>query len=236
LEEGLIKLRESDTDIDVILAPRFEKVISLLDAYTGEIELFNPAYGLVGTQDHDELVIKHILDSIAPLGIIYRLLKEQNSIDNETPARIADVGSGAGLPGIPLAVCLPDTPFTLIERMGRRSVFLRNALAKLGITNTEVEEKEMEKAAPNRFNLITFRAFRPLEKSILKGLSRLRTKDGILAAYKGRREKIDEEMAAAEKISIGKTAGKKLFTWEAIPCPVPFLEGERHLLTIKFTN
>jgi 16S rRNA (guanine527-N7)-methyltransferase len=72
--------------------------------------------------------------------------------------------------------------------------------------------------------MVTFRAFRPLEPRILKGLFRLCAPDGLLAAYKGRREKIDAEMAAA-----GKAAGP----WEAQPCPVPFLEEERHLLIIK---
>jgi 16S rRNA (guanine527-N7)-methyltransferase len=238
LEEGLIKLREGDGDIEAILAPRFEKALALLNAYIVEVELFNPAYGLVGTQNRDELIVKHILDSLTPLGIIRRLLNGQNSskIDvkdaealtqNQT-VRIADVGSGAGLPGIPLAVCLPDISFTLIERMGRRTGFLRNTQAVIGLSNIVVEETEMEKAAPNRFGLITFRAFRPLDKTILKGLFRLCSDGGILAAYKGRRDKIDEEMAAAEK-----TMPEKPFLWEAIPCTVPFLDEERHLLVIK---
>jgi 16S rRNA (guanine527-N7)-methyltransferase len=83
----------------------------------------------------------------------------------------------------------------------------------------------MEKAGPGRFRLVCFRAFRPLEPRILKGLFRLCVPEGgILAAYKGRREKIEAGMAAA-----GKAAGP----WEVLPCPVPFLAEERHLLVIK---
>jgi 16S rRNA (guanine527-N7)-methyltransferase len=137
--------------------------------------------------------------------------------------QIADVGSGAGLPGIPLAIALPQARFTLIERMGRRAGFLANTIAVLGLDNVTVEEAEMEKAAPARFNLICFRAFRPLEPPILKGLFRLMAPGGVLAAYKGRQEAIAAEMA-----KLGEQGGP----WKALPCPVPGLEEERHLLVI----
>ncbi|GHT93082.1 ribosomal RNA small subunit methyltransferase G [Spirochaetia bacterium] len=201
-----------------VIKPRAEAVLGLLEKYIAEIELFNPAYGLVGAKDHGELVTKHILDSLAPLGIILRLLEKQTG----TAPRIADVGSGAGLPGIPLAIALPDASFTLIERMGRRAGFLRNTIAVLGLSNVTVEEGEMEKQAPERFDIITFRAFRPLEPPILKGLFRLLAPGGVLAAYKGRMETIQTEMTAA--CSGG---------WEALPCPVPGLKEERHLLVIQ---
>jgi 16S rRNA (guanine527-N7)-methyltransferase len=218
LSKGIEALGKNDKDIDRLIAPCQEKIVNLFAKYIGEIELFNPAYGLVGTNDRRELVIRHILDSLAPLGIIYRLLTH-----NAAP-RIADVGSGAGLPGIPLAIALPQIKFTLIERMGRRAGFLRNTCAALALSNAAVEEAEMEQAAPDRFSLVTFRAFRPLEPKILKGLFRLCGPSGILAAYKGRREKIEEEMAALET---------PLPAWEAIPCPVPMLDEERHLLVIE---
>jgi 16S rRNA (guanine527-N7)-methyltransferase len=219
LEEGLAALGKSDPDIQKIFASRENDITRLLENYLAEIERFNPVYGLVGAKDRRELVVKHILDSLAPLGIMHRLLGTF-----PPPHTIADAGSGAGLPGIPLAICLPGVPVTLIERMGRRAGFLRNALAVLGLSNTAVEEKEMEKAAAGQFQSITFRAFRPLEPRLLKGLFRLCAEGGVLAAYKGRREKIEEEVAAV-KNAIG--------SWEALPCPVPFLGEERHLLVIK---
>ena len=217
LAEGIQVLRRNDRDIDELVAPREHEVLSLLGQYIAEIELFNPAYGLVGTVDRRELIIKHILDSLSPLGIISRLLADQG-------ASAADVGSGAGLPGIPLAIALPRIHFTLIERMGRRAGFLRNTQAALALPNVEVEEAAMEQAAPGRFSLITFRAFRPLEPKILKGLFRLCAKGGVLAAYKGRREKIGEELAALGPLVRGG---------EIVPCPTPLLDDERHLLLIK---
>jgi 16S rRNA (guanine527-N7)-methyltransferase len=222
LSEGIKRLCQSCGDIDKLIAPRQDQVLDLLARYIAEIELFNPAYGLVGAADRRELVVKHILDSLAPAGIIHRLLEDQAAAGNIRP-RAADVGSGAGLPGIPLAIVLPRINFTLIERMGRRAGFLRNTQAALGLSNVIIEENEMEKAGPARFSLLVFRAFRPLEPKILKGLFRLCAEGGTLAAYKGRREKIEAEMAALEQAAP---------TWNMIPCPVPMLDEERHILLI----
>jgi 16S rRNA (guanine527-N7)-methyltransferase len=225
LSEGIEILGRQDSAAARILEGRHDAAAALLASYIEEIERFNPAYGLVGTKDRRELVVKHILDSLAPLGVLLRLLGyAAPSCPASAPPLIADVGSGAGLPGIPLAIILPEARFTLIERMGRRAGFLQNTLAVLGLENVTVEEGEMEKAPPGRFDLAVFRAFRPLEKPVLKGLLRLIREGGSLAAYKGRREVIQAEMKAA-----GDLAG----AWEALPCPAPFLNEERHLVVIR---
>ncbi|GHV74308.1 ribosomal RNA small subunit methyltransferase G [Spirochaetia bacterium] len=210
LEEGL-----------ALLGCNTAPVLSLLNTYIAEIERFNPTLSLVGTTERRELAIRHILDSLAPVGILRRLLEDRRDSSGVSP--VADVGSGAGLPGIPLAIAMPDCRFTLIERKTRRAVFLRNTLSKLGLPNAVVEEREMEKAPRFRFGLITFRAFRPLSPPILKGLFRLLAPGGVLAAYKGRQEKIAAEMGAVREL-VGP--------WEAIPCAVPFLDEERHLVVI----
>jgi len=241
LAEGIDALRQSDKDIDRLIGPRSEKVISQLTGYINEIELFNAAYGLVGAADTEELVIKHILDSLAPLGIILRLLAVNCLAVNcptvncltETNAanrpQIADVGSGAGLPGIPLAIAMPNSDFTLIERMGRRVGFLLNTKASLGISNITVEEGELEKTASERFHLVTFRAFKPLDSKLLKTLFKTCAKEGIIAAYKGRREKIEQETAPLTELAPPWECNK----WEITPYTVPFLDEERHLLVIK---
>ena len=219
LEEGLCKLGLLQ-----------DRSLALLTRYVEEIELFNTAYGLVKVRDRRELIVKHIIDSLAPLSLI-------GSIVSKT-ARIADVGSGAGLPGIPLAVCMPDAEFTLIERMGRRAGFLRNVLAVLGLSNARVEEKEMEKfsaSSSKRFDLVVFRAFRPLETGVLKKLFGFLAPGGLLAAYKGRRQTVEEEMAGIPGAAKKNNAAGSLETisWEIFPLEVPFLEEERHLLLIR---
>ncbi|MDR1210866.1 MAG: 16S rRNA (guanine(527)-N(7))-methyltransferase RsmG [Spirochaetaceae bacterium] len=216
LEAGLSALERSDATIGEALKGRRETVLTQLASYIQEIEFFNGAYGLVGAHTREELVIRHILDSLAPLGIIRRLIEE-------TPSpTLADLGSGAGLPGIPLAIALPDIQITLIERMGKRAGFLRNTLAILGLKNAGLEEGETEKAAPGRFGLVTSRAYRPLTDSVLKTMLRLLAGGGIITAYKGKREKIEEEESAA---------GQQ--PWEIFPCPVPFLDEERHFVVIR---
>ena len=89
LEEGLEKLGIGKSVMG--------NAANLLARYIDEIELFNPAYGLVKVRDRRELIVKHILDSLAPLHIIRRLLADPMS-PPETKPNIADVGSGAGLP------------------------------------------------------------------------------------------------------------------------------------------
>jgi 16S rRNA (guanine527-N7)-methyltransferase len=216
LEAGLLRLLE--TDGGPALERPFESLVSLLYDYIDEIELFNEAYGLVGFKSREELIVRHILDSLAPAGLICRLLKE-------APAKaLADLGSGAGLPGIPLAIALPSIRVTLIERMGKRAGFLRNTLAVLGLKNTELEEKETEKAVPGRFGLITSRAFAPLDAKTIKGMFHLLMPGGIITAYKGKKEKAQAEKDAAPDQNL---------TWDLIPCPVPFLEEERHLAVIR---
>jgi 16S rRNA (guanine527-N7)-methyltransferase len=241
LRGGLAKLCESDGDIAALIDPRFEEAAALLEKYIAEIELFNKAYGLVSVRTREELVIRHILDSLSPLGIIVRALA-----GTDAPA-IADAGSGAGLPGIPLSICLSPirATVTLIDRMGRRAGFLRNTLAILGLPRLEVEEAEIEKTRGDRFDMVVFRAFRPLELSVYRALIRLlRTggedsSGGILAAYKGRMDSIAGEMQSLEK-SLKKE--ETPLSREAPPCPVPFLNEERRLLLIRspgrpgFTN
>jgi 16S rRNA (guanine527-N7)-methyltransferase len=240
LEEGLQSLSRSDPAAAEILHRRTD-VKDLLNIYIDEIERFNPAYGLVSVKDREELVIRHILDSLAPLGIVARLYAERNNTHALNIAcdsngahlfNIADAGSGAGLPGIPLAIALREMSFTLIERMGRRAGFLRGTLAVLGLSNATVREEEMEQtarraSASERFDLIVFRAFKALEGPILKILLGLLGPGGSLAAYKGRMDKIAAEMTAVEK------SGIRIGGWEAIPLHVPLLNEERHLVIIR---
>jgi len=209
LREGLEALCRADRKTAALIEGRLPVITDALLQYIEEIERFNPAYGLVKAADRDELIVKHILDSLAPLSFL------------EDSSFLADVGSGAGFPGIPLAVCLPDVQVTLIERMGRRASFLQNVLALLGLSNCAVEETEMEKAVPGRFDTVTFRAFHPLTPELLKQLFRLLVPGGRLTAYKGRRNKTEAELSAAG-----------LGDFQLIPLTVPFLDEERNLALI----
>lgn len=186
--------------------------IELLKSYMAEVELFNPKYGLVNAEG-DTFVIKHILDSLAGKAVL----------DKFSPETIADVGSGGGLPGIPLAIFMPHVHFTLIERSGKRCNFLRNALVTLGIKNVTVMEKDVNKVKED-FDLVTFRAFTPMEEGITKALLSLLKPTGVIATYKGKKETI---LTECEEIA------PLVSEPEILPLKVPFLEDERHILILK---
>jgi 16S rRNA (guanine527-N7)-methyltransferase len=183
-----------------------------LERYVSEIELWNAAYGLVNDSG-DSLIVRHILDSLSALPAIAPLPR----------SRAADVGSGAGLPGIPLAIFLPDSRFTLIERSGKRCRFLENQIALLGLSNASLAETEVEKAR-GPFDLIVFRAFRPLEPRIVSSMLALLSPGGALAAYKGRREKIEAELKEIEGLGARS---------ETIALKAPYLDEERHLVILR---
>ena len=89
----------------------------ILQKYLDEILLFNPVLKLVGEKDREEIIYRHILDSASSYPVFSSLTKKGD--------KIADLGSGAGLPGVVLAILFPDRNFTLIDRMTRRIGFLR---------------------------------------------------------------------------------------------------------------
>jgi 16S rRNA (guanine527-N7)-methyltransferase len=221
LIEGIEALCKTDAETGRLLAGCVEVITERLNSYIEEVETYNRAYGLVGTKDHDELVVRHILDSIAPAGIISRLLSL--SENGRSRPLIADAGSGAGLPGIPLSIVLEDCGFTLIERMKKRAYFLWNTKAMLDLSNVIIDERELEKTNEKFYDLITFRAFKPLEPKLLKALFRACAEGGLIAAYKGKLEKIEREMLPLEKFC----------KWETIEYQTPFLNEERRLLVIR---
>lgn len=218
LEEGLAKLDFSKTQI--------ERLAPLMEKYANEILLFNSAYNLVKASEHDEIFVRHILDSLSAAQEICRLAKKV-SVENEK-ITIADIGSGGGLPGIPLAAALPQFDFVLVERMSKRCAFLENVRALLGLENVRIENSELEKIPPESFEIATFRAFRPLEKKMLASLLAVLKKGGALAAYKAKKKNIVEEMRLAN-----------CDAYNVIPLNVPFLtdsdaeERERNLLVIE---
>ena len=220
--QGLQKLNFPQKEID--------RLKPLMDSYINELVLFNSAYNLVNTNDRDEIIVRHILDSLSAARHIKALAGERAALSEE-PVTVADIGSGGGLPGIPLAAALPQYNFVLVERMSKRCAFLENAAAILGLKNVAVKNLELEKTPAASFDIATFRAFRPLDNKMLKSLLAVLKPGGVLAAYKARREKILEEMGAL---------GYAEQDYKTIPLTVPFLtdtnsgdDRERNLVVIS---
>ena len=206
-----------------------EALAAKMEAYIKEIILFNSAYNLTNTSDRDELVVRHILDSLVAWPKIAELCR--GGLTNKQSLVLADIGSGGGLPGIPLAAAfslLPefnDVRFELVERMEKRCAFLENCAAILGLKNVTVVNSEAERLPQEAYNLITFRAFRPLDKKMTKTLLRIVKPQGYLCAYKAKLENIKEEMSAITGL---------VPDYEVQPLHVPGLEdSERNLVLIK---
>ena len=223
LQDGILQtVSELDNAACATLASKMEQ-------YINEIILFNSAYNLTNTSDHDELVVRHILDSLAGYEIIKNQLVQRAG---DSPV-VGDIGSGGGLPGIPLAtafLCANDIgraalQFKLVERMAKRCSFLENCCALLGLKNVEVQNLEAERVPPESFDLITFRAFRPLDEKMTKTLLRMVKPGGVLCAYKAKSDNIKEEMNGIKSL-VGE--------YEVLPLKVPGLEAsERNMVVIR---
>lgn len=183
-----------------------------------EITLFNPAYGLVNAQGQ-ELVVKHLLDCLAPAPIIRAETSSFGSIN------AADLGSGAGLPGLVLAAAFPEWNLSLVERMGRRAGFLRNTCAVMGLSkNVQVVQKDLSEVQ-NKYNVITFRAFRQF-KDIVFDLDRIVEPNGKVFAYKSSDENIEEELKCLDEHLPGA------FKAKTVQYDVPFSSSKRQLLIL----
>lgn len=198
-----------------------------LARYLDHIDLLNPRLGLVAATP-EELIVKHALDSLAPLAIFDDLaaeaLREREARGDRSPLpSLADLGSGAGLPGIPLAIARPAWRVTLIDRMTRRIHFLESMRTDLELDNVDILEEQVERAKGS-FDLVTFRAFRPFERKLFKKVFGLCAPTGRVLAYKGQMEKARSELAAVEGLFSAA---------EIRPIRVPFLDEERCLVILK---
>ncbi|AAS13030.1 16S rRNA (guanine(527)-N(7))-methyltransferase RsmG [Treponema denticola] len=220
------------------------KLSKLLNIYMRELKMFNASFNLVKVKDDEELIVAHILDSLSAWRFFYNETKNtesKTSLNNaETkntnealltsePFYIADAGTGAGFPGVPLAALFIslgnlDVKLSLIERMQKRCTFLENIKAVLQLNNTEIIESEAEKAPQNKFDIVTCRAFHTLDKHILQTLLNLAKPKGKLFLYKAAKEKINEETELIKKEGLNYKTEK---------LDVPFLKKERHLLIIE---
>ncbi len=196
-----------------------------LEQYIEEVLEFNKGYNLMKAANADELAVNHILDSLAAVPHLEKIISGMCVEKKCETLQMADIGSGGGCPGIPLAVVFPDHNFTLVERMEKRCVFLSSTVAKLGLSNVKIECKAADMVQPESFDIEVFRAFHPFDKKIIKLLFNMLKKGGCLAAYKAREEKILAEMEEVKFI---------VKDYQKIKMVVPFLEDhERNLVVIK---
>jgi 16S rRNA (guanine527-N7)-methyltransferase len=152
---------------------------TILAAYADLLSRYERA-NVIGTRDLEEILRRHILDSLSCL--LFAPLREAR--------KVGDIGSGGGLPGIPLAVALPETEITLIESTGKKATFLRYAVEELGLANVRVVNARIEESAREdnhrgRYEVCTARALARLSVVAEYSLPLLR-RGGNVVAMKGR--------------------------------------------------
>lgn len=144
----------------------------LLD-YVNLLHKWNKSYNLTAIRDKESMVTRHVLDSLAVLPWVLG-------------PRVLDVGSGAGLPGIPLALARPDWHVVLLDSNGKKVRFLQEVKRVLSLTNIEIVSSRVENYHPSlRFDTVISRAFSELGQ-MLHWTSHLLLKDGIWLAMKGK--------------------------------------------------
>ena len=186
-----------------------EHQLQQLVTYVELLDKWNSAYNLTSVRDPEEMLVKHIMDSLA----VAPFVKGQ---------RIIDVGTGPGLPGIPLAICFPEKQFTLLDSLGKRINFIRQVIQELGLTNVTPVKSRVEEYQPEvGFDGVLSRAFASLE-DMLSWCHHLPSPEGSFLALKGQ---YPEQELAQLPASIRLVATHQLV--------VPELEGERHLLEFK---
>lgn len=178
-------------------------------AYLTLLDRWNRTYNLTAIRDPREMVTRHLLDSLAM----------QAFVEN---GKLADLGTGPGLPGIPLAIARPQLQVTLVESNGKKARFLREAVRTLGLSNARVAESRAEALAePGAYDTLTARALDVLAGIIEVG-GHLLKPGGALLAMKGVRP--DQEIAALPDGWVVETVH---------PLIVPGLLGERHLVVVR---
>lgn len=178
-------------------------------AYVLLVAKWNRVYNLTAVRDSEHMVSQHLLDSLAVAPHL-----RGNSL--------LDVGSGAGLPGIPLSLARPELAVTLLEANHKKAAFLRQAAIEIGLPNVEVANARVEEwRPPRRYDIVITRAFSDLAEFVTLAGAHV-AEGGVLAAMKGVYP--FEELAqlpAAYRMS------------GAVALNVPGLHAERHLILMR---
>ena len=212
MSEGLLALGIEDLGLELSSSN-----IADLELFLQEMGRWNQVHNLTAIEGEQESVRLHLIDSIAVLPVLRRFLKAPSP-------RIADLGSGGGLPAIPIAILQPEWRISLIEAIRKKTAFLQHVRGKLKLKNIEVLCERVEDAAvqqPAQFDAVISRAFTNLARFLELSLPFLKP-DGLVFAMKAKRA--DDEMKEV-----------CMEDWRLVadePLHIPNLAVERRLLVL----
>ena len=212
MSEGLLALGIEDLGLE--LSPTN---IADLELFLQEMGRWNQVHNLTAIEGEKDSIRLHLIDSIAVLPVLRQFLK------GPVP-RIADLGSGGGLPAIPIAIVQPEWRLSLIEAIRKKTAFLQHVRGKLKLKNIEVLCERVEDAAvqqPAQFDAVISRAFTNLARFLELSLPFLKP-DGLVFAMKAKRA--DDEMKDVCMEDWRLVADK--------PLHIPNLAVERRLLVL----
>lgn len=209
-------MQESDYFVSKSAAMGVELSLSqatTLSRLLDELARWNQAYNLTALQSRGEWLTHHVLDSLSIAPLLHG-------------RKIADVGAGAGFPGLPLAIAQPDREFVLIDSIGKKIRFIEHAARTLGLTNVQARHSRAENlVAQSPYDTIVARALAALPQltGVVRGLCGPETR---VLAMKGRRP--DAEIAGLDSARWCVAA--------VTPLTVPDLGEERHVVTLRALN
>ena len=212
MSEGLLALGIEDLGLELSSTN-----IADLELFLQEMGRWNQVHNLTAIEGEKDSIRLHLIDSIAVLPVLRRFLKGP-------PPKIADLGSGGGLPAIPIAIVQPEWQISLIEAIRKKTAFLQHVRGKLKLKNIEVLCERVEDAAvqqPAQFDAVISRAFTNLARFLELSLPFLKP-DGLVFAMKAKRA--DEEMQDV-----------CMEDWRLVadePLNIPNLAVERRLLVL----
>ena len=220
----MLRLREGAKVLGLTLPDASQRQLL---AYLALIERWNKAYNLTAVRDPSAMLTQHLLDSLSVVPSLRRHLGPcaRGCAEAAVPGgqtRILDVGSGAGLPGVVLAIVEPRWSVTCVDTVGKKAVFIRQVAAELGLPNLQALHTRVETMSdPTGFDVITSRAFASLS-DFVAWTSHLLKPDGCWLAMKGRAPD-DERAAMPPDVNV----------FHVEPLTVPELDAQRCLVWMK---
>ncbi len=184
-------------------------LLSAFIIYLNEIKKWNRAYNLTGLRKDEDIIIKHFFDSQLYLNVM-----------PHGEIKVADIGSGAGFPGIPIKIIRPEIEMYLIESSGKKSIFLSHIIKFLRLRNIEVIEERVENIKESFLvDVAVTRALFTVEDFIKKA-SHIVKQGGILIHSKG--PKVKEELKMLKDVK-----------YEILTVNLPLTDIKRHIVVIK---